>query len=462
MKNSIHQSVYWYPGLYLQPQHFQSIDINNEIKASRHILMMSPYHYGISRIELDSDELENFVIDLIHAEFIMPDGTHLIKDVNCVIEKRSFHEHWVNRDKPFMLWFALHKLDFSAPNVSLRNGSPGGITTRWISTEDKMMKDMYGDGPESPVSRIQYYVRVLFEEEKEKSFEYVTLPFARVCLNQETVKIDDTFAPPCTSIISSISIENKTKKIQKDLNQRARQIEEYKHVNGFKRVEDLLILNVMMILNRTVSTLNYVSSSPGCHPWFFYGILSQLVAELSSFNHNISFSGEWKDNRPSLKEYDHNQLMSCLNSAHLIIIEILNGIIIDNNTYVLFEKRTTGLHIASLGNFSNIDNQSGKFILSLKSPFFINNHDLERNASNIKLIAYPELDNVIKFSLPGVRLECCHDIPPGIPDREDTLFYFIDVHDPGWSSIFTCEQAAFYWGESPDDLDVSLIYLEDL
>jgi len=90
--NNHFQSIYWHSGLYLQPQHFQLTDIQQQYWNHRHHQLSTPFYWGMIRFELDLQALRNQELSATHAVLLFPDGALIDCDVNGILPPRSLHQ----------------------------------------------------------------------------------------------------------------------------------------------------------------------------------------------------------------------------------------------------------------------------------------------------------------------------------------------------------------------------------
>ena len=57
-----------------------------------------------------------------------------------------------------------------------------------------------------------------------------------------------------------------------------------------------------------------------------YGVLKQLVGELSSFSEKITMLGELEDGTPLIERYDHRRLWECFSGIQRLITQLLDEI----------------------------------------------------------------------------------------------------------------------------------------
>lgn len=58
--------VYWYSGLYLQPQHFQSMDLHQSWQHAQHWRHGKPWQSGIVKAQVNPHALLDFTVEF-HA-----------------------------------------------------------------------------------------------------------------------------------------------------------------------------------------------------------------------------------------------------------------------------------------------------------------------------------------------------------------------------------------------------------
>src|SRR5207253_6153873 len=67
-------AIHWHEGLLLVPQHFQSTALRTETLLHYHATAISPFHWGVTRLEIDRAQLLDGVFRVLDLEAVMPDG----------------------------------------------------------------------------------------------------------------------------------------------------------------------------------------------------------------------------------------------------------------------------------------------------------------------------------------------------------------------------------------------------
>ncbi|WGK60101.1 type VI secretion system baseplate subunit TssK [Pantoea sp. SS70] len=454
------QAIYWYSGLYLQPQHFQSADLHQQWLHSRHYTLAQPWNYGVVDYQLNNDALIDFTAEIQQLRILMSDGLYLEYPGNCQIEKRNFRQAWKQRDKPFTLWLALRKFDPQRQNVSMPQDDDSAIT-RWVNCRDEhVMRDVYHQGPETSVPHLSYNLRVMWDEEREEAVDYLCFPMARFRFDGQCVVVDQDFTPASITLNGSAALRQRIDRLYYELSNRARMLEEYKRserlVNNEQQSESVIQLLAMRSLNRALPLLTHYRNTPILHPWMVYAQLSQLIGELSSFNDDCNFNGEWSHGDYALLPYDHENLAACFDSAHRVLMALLNGLVLEENTYLTLQRDEHEVYCARFDRQPSA--QSEAIYLMIRSSHWSRGDKLTDSVQNMKLASRNTMKVIIQHALPGVPLQLCQQPPRGVPNRADTRYLLIDRHSELWHHIERDQHVGYVWTQAPDDLQVQLLY----
>jgi type VI secretion system protein ImpJ len=448
------QQIYWYSGTYLQPQHLQSVDLHHNYMLSRHRQLAQPWNVGIIRCDFNSETLLDFTLKIERLQALLPSGDYLEFPGNCMLQPRQFRDAWKQFEKPLTLWLALRRFDPSLANVG---NSPN---SRWLKPhEEKTMKDVYFSGPECTVSRILYNVQILNDEEKNAAVDCEFLPLLRLNYDNDRVVVDSDFCPPLVTLNGSLSLKKLLEGLCARLANRIHQLEEYKRPGQMKHSGDSNMTHwlVMNSLNRALPLLNHYCRAPTMHPWPVYGLLAQLIGELSIFSDRCSFNGEWLEEELSLLPYDHFNLGACFNSAKDVLVALLNNLMLEDNTWITLLPDD---HCVFRGDLQSLSmTTSGTVLLLLQSE--IMTIDASVNAG-FKIAHNANIVTLIQHALPGICATWLNAVPRGVPNRKNTFYFMLNQQDNLWKSVIQQQNIAFYWDDAPADLQVQLIFMGDI
>lgn len=445
------QQIYWYSGVYLQPQHLQSVDLHHSYMLSRQRQLTQPWNTGIIRCDFNPETLVDFTLKITHLKAILPSGDYLEYPGNCALQPRQFRDVWKQTEKPFTLWLALRRFDPRYANVG---DSPN---SRWLNPDkEDVMKDVYFNGPECSVARIIYNVQILSDEEKQAVVDCEFLPLLRLRYEHDQVAIDASFCPPLVTLNGSPALKIQLDGLYAELANRAHQLAEYKRPDRLREqsLGDITQLLAMRSLNRALPLFHHYCNTPTMHPWPLYGLLVQLIGELSSFSEQCTFNGEWIGEEPLLP-YDHFDLYACFASARRLIVALLNNLTLENNTWVALNAGELRIY---RGDCKSMPwGKTGPILLMLRSETLTSPDPIE--STGFKIATQSSIQTLIQHALPGINAIRLNPTPRGVPHRPDTCYFMLDRQDSLWASVEQQQDIAFYWDDAPDDLQVQVIFI---
>lgn len=445
------QQIYWYSGVYLQPQHLQSVDLHHNYMLSRLRQLAQPWNVGMIQCDFNPETLVDFTLKIERLQAILPSGDYLEYPGNSALQPRQFRDAWKQIEKPFTLWLALRRFDPGHANVG---DSPN---SRWLKPhEEGVMKDVYFSGPECSVSRILYNVQILSDEEKQAAIDCEFLPLLRLRYENDRVVSDTSFCPPLIALNGYPELKTRLDGLYAELANRAHQLAEYKRPAQLRGTSqgDITQLLAMRSLNRTLPLLLHYCRTPTMHPWPIYGLLAQLIGELSSFSEQCSFNGEWEGEEPLLP-YDHFNLCASFTSARKLIVALLNNLTLEDNTWVTLNVDELQIFRGDLQALPW--KKSGSVLLMLRSETLSAAECID--SSSFKVAPGTSILTLIQHALPGITTTWLNPTPRGVPHRKDTFYFQLNQQDSLWKSIEQQQSIAFYWDDAPADLQVQAIFM---
>ncbi|MDQ8021117.1 MAG: type VI secretion system baseplate subunit TssK [Moraxellaceae bacterium] len=458
----IKKPIYWHQGLFLQPQHFQLTDLHSRFRLKPFLEIGLPYFYGIGDLKISESALANRVFEVETATVLFRDGTYLEFPGNAVLKPRSFEGAWKDPHKPLRVYFGIKKLSMVEPNVTVVRALQDGadLNTRCVSTfEAEEYRDIHSDGPPAEIKSLTYVIRILWEDEIASLTDYELIPVAQLERNGEAIKPSPRFIPPCFALSGSPALFNLIKEIRDDISARAHQLEQYKSPREMQKAEFdasyMVFLLALRTLNRYTPLLYHYIESPQAHPWAIYGVLRQIVGELSSFSERANMLGELEDGTQALPAYEHHDLGHCLYGAQSLIGQLLNEITIGPEFLVFLEPRDGFLMADLPKQFFTGRNRYYLVLRSEADPDAL----VDAFATSAKLGAADELPTLVRRALPGAELIHMPVAPQGLPRRSYSFYFRIETADSAWEAVEKSANVALYWPDAPDDLKAELVVL---
>lgn len=451
---------FWHQGLFLQPQHFQLQDRYIQSQTMPLQTFLQPHFWGVGDLQIQDAALGNLSLQVLKGQFQFPDGSFVALPENGVIASRSFSEDWVESGKPLGVMLGLRKWNPAGDNVTilanLENVSE--VATRFVTTtEPEEAQDLYQAGASAQVKRLQYVLKIFWDSEEEELGDYELIPLASLLRQGDKIVRSDRFFPPCLSINAVIPLMNLVTEIRDQLTSRAHLLEAYKRERGVHTAEfgaqDTIFLLALRSLNRYVPLLYHITEAQLAHPWTVYGILRQIIGELSSFSETVNVLGVQEDGSSHVPAYNHRKLHTCFLSAQKVLLRLLDEITAGPE-YIL-ELVYDGTYYSGELTQAMFEAHN-RFYLVLASeqePGQIS----QSFTSLAKLGSRESLPLLIARALPGVKVKHLETPPQELPRRPGSLYFQIDNHSELWQQVKNSNQLAIFWDEAPQNLKAELM-----
>jgi type VI secretion system protein ImpJ len=452
--------LFWHQGLFLQPQHMQLADLHAQSLLTPVYRYLCPYPWGIGEVEIQTAALDNLNFNLVRGNFVFPDMTYIALPGNAIIEARSFDEAWVEGGKPLGVYLGLKKWNENGENVTVlpQLSNLADVNTRFATTADpEEVQDLHQNGPPAHVQRLHHVLKVFWETEKDQLGEYQLIPVAQLERTGERVVLSEKFIPPALTLKSSDVLLRLIVDIKDQIASRGRQLEAYKRDRGIHTAEfgarDMVYLLALRSLNRYIPLIEHVLASDYAHPWNVYGLLKQMVGELSAFSEQVDVMGELSDGSQGVLEYDHRSLHSCFAGTRAIITKLLDEI--TAGPEYAFQLLFDGTYYAAELTPAVFEG-GNRFYLVFETetdPQTV----LQSLETITKLSSRESLPLLIAKALPGIKLEHLSAPPQELPRRAQAIYCQIDHRGNHWSEIQKGHNIALYWDTAPEDLKVELM-----
>jgi type VI secretion system protein ImpJ len=452
--------LFWHQGLFLQPHHFQLLELSFRSLLSPFHDFLQPHFWGIGQVEIQKAALGNRSFSPLKGNLMFPDGTHTVFPGNALVEARSFEEAWIEGGKPFPVYLGLKKWNEAGENVTVLDKleNLGRVTTRFVVPSDpENVPDLHSGGPPGQVKKLYYLLKVFWETEKDQLGDYVLLPVAQLERAGAEIGLVPRFIPPCLTVAGSEVLLKLVKEVRDQIAARSRQLEEYKRQRGIQTAEfgsrDMVYLLALRSLNRYVPTLFHFTETQQVHPWAVYAALRQLIGELSTFSERVNVLGELAGGTQALPAYDHRNLWECFSAAQALIAQLLDEI--TAGPEYIFRLVYDGTYFAADLN-PVVFEARNRFFLVLKTeedPKAV----FQSLGTVVKMSSREHLPILIARALPGIKIEHLPVPPQELPRRAHSLYFSVDIHSDLWSFVEKSRNLALYWDSAPEDLEVELM-----
>lgn len=452
--------LFWNQGILLQPQHFQLLDRTCQGLLTPYQKYLEPHFWGVGAMSIQKSALGTRTFNLQDGEFLFPDGTFVSLSENACIDARAFDEAWVEGGKPFTVYLGLKKWSDSGENVTILPAleTVSTASTRFVTTNGhEEVKDLHAGGPEGQIKRLRFALKIFWETEQGQLGEYELIPLAQLERFGAEIRLSEDFVPPCLSYSASPSLHELIREIRDQVTARGYQLEEHKSKRGIQTAEfgsrDMVYFLALRSVNRYVPLLFHYTETEQIHPWHLYGILRQLIGELTAFSERVSVLGELQDGKKVIPDYDHRNLWGCFSAAQDMISHLLDEITAGPE-YVIRLIHDGTFYAAELK--PAIFEGRNRFYLAVKTeedPKSV----LQALEDIAKLSSRENLDTLVSRSLPGIGLQHLQIPPQELPRRANTIYFAINHHDDQWSGVAKHYGLALFWSSAPTDIEIELM-----
>lgn len=447
--------ILWHQGLFLQPQHFQHNDFYLQSLVNPLQTYLQPYFWGVCGMSIEQNVLQNQIFELESGQFIFRDGTWTTFPGNAVIGPRSFKDHWKDPEKPFHVYLGLHKWSQSGENVTVlknQDEMPSARSRFVAEMNPDEIKDMYQMGAPAQIRFMNYDLKIFWETEMEGIADYYLIPLAKLENDGKEVKLSRDYIPPVVSVSSSDVLYRLIKKIKEQVMTRCHIVSEYK-IGKITQSVDLetnyiVCFLSLLSLNRYLPALHQITESPAFHPCNAYGVIRQLIGELSSYTDRIDAMGRLRDGSELLPAYNHENLAGCFAEAQILVAELLEDLsLVAENIINLIRE---GDYFRAEIPAETFDTKNAFYLIIKASASITSADEMIKNIA--KISSAEQIQTLIKRALPGIALEKMDAPPPGIPRRPDVLIYRLDRGSTGFGEVQKHRNICLYWSEAPDDI----------
>jgi type VI secretion system protein ImpJ len=454
------RALFWHQGLFLQPQHLQLASRYSESLNLPFKEYLQPYFWGVGHLQVGKASLDNLSFQLSEGRFLFADMAYAVLSENAVMMPRSFEQAWEKGDESFGVYLGLRKFNPAGHNVAVVEdvNDIAAVNSRWVTANAaEQVPDLHQDGSAAQVQKLYYVLKLFWETEKDQLGDYELIPLARLERDQDKIRLSRGFVPPCLSIEADEALYKVVKEIRDQIGARSRQLESYKRDRGLHSAEfgarDMVYMLALRSLNRYAPLLAHMVAAHHGHPWTVYGLLRQLIGELSTFSAEVSSTGEDSQAGQLLPEYDHGRLGACFSAAQALVTRLLDQITAGPEYIIplLFD----GTYFAAELPPAIFEGRN-RFYLVMETEA-----DPKQVATAMagiaKLGSRESLPLMIARSLSGVGMENLAQVPPELPRRAHAFYYRVDHHSDQWDQLRNNKNAALYWDAAPEDFKVELM-----
>lgn len=313
-------AIQWHEGMLLLPQHFQQNDIRQRQLTTFHVSLISPYHWGLRQLEIETSLLINGILQITDLEAVLPDGlviSHHASEGEFVETDLTQYQDILEKS-PQLVYLAVRTYVNGAANAL-------GKDARYVSKEgDAVVDENTGQG-EIRIPRLVPNV-TLFIGKKPPS-TYTFFPIMRIGF-ESNAYVKKVFVPPILKVRKDSSLG----KLCTQISSRIREKVAYLSERMLNRVEGYMTNeaeNAIRALSTSLIPFEAMLNSQSAHPFQLYISLCGLAGHVSGL-HPAQMP-------PSFDPYDHDDLETTYNRVTDFIFLMIDRIQ-EGYAVVPFEK----------------------------------------------------------------------------------------------------------------------------
>jgi len=437
--------------MFLTPQHMQALNRYVDGRLASVALNALPNAWGIWSLDLDSQALENQELKVRRLEAVLDDGVFVRVPEECEIPVRSVAECFVDGSEVLHVYLAIPEIMARSPNTFEEGEIHDGIRRYQVRIKEEVDENS-GDGGR-PIGYRQLAGRLLVGNEDRAG--YKCIPIAKIVLSgdaESIVEVVPNYIPPVRRIAADARLVRQLDDVVNALQAKARSmaeqvIERKIYWGGEGGGGDAEMLWKLHVLNGAIASLRPLVKTPDLHPFEAYLQFCRLVGELAVFARERVV--------PDLPVYDHLDLEGCYSVVVREAKRLLDAIIPTSFVRRGFDPKENGRQVVLEEEWIE---SSVTLVLGVESG--LEEAEVRKKLSPIKLSAPSELATIQQQRLTGIPKAEIHRVPPELPDRDGVYYWEIKRDGDHWYRARE-ERALSLFGPSDDhpELEYSLFVI---
>ena len=413
--------VVWSEGLFLQPQHLQQQEryLERQIRASTAAL--TPFSYGFSRLQVDTDMLLLGKFALRSAAGLMPDGTSfdLPGEVDAPLPI-DLPETLRNATLHLILPARQPGAVETAPADRIETGA------RFVTGEHEAIDTNagYQSVATVPIGRL----RLRLATEADARGGQVALGLVRVVevKADRSVVLDDNYIPPVLTTEASAVLTGFVTTLQGLLHQRAEAIAGRLSENSARGAAEINDYMLLQLCNRYEPLMTHLVASAGqLHPESLYRVLLQLAGEILTFTDSRKRPPVFPPYRQDDLHGTFRPLMAALRQAFSTVFEA-------TAESIPLQLRAYGIRVGPIPDRTLVTDAT--WVLAVKAQ--IPPETLRRQLPNqIKIGPVEQIRELISVALPGIEITALPVAPRQLPYYAGTSYFELDRRSAYWAAL---------------------------
>lgn len=439
--------VLWGEGLFLRPQHFQIQDTYHNAQRALSMMLMHPYAYGISDVQIDKQLLESNILSFQSIYAVLPDGTIYQAPRTDVLPKAITLNNQDNGDEVFV-FLSLEIVHSGGSNIQTEHSDN---PARYIRSTVEA-QDLFSQAAEAVIDVIKLSPSLQFSHSAQvPSQDTVSLLVAKLVRNtQGFYQVDDDYIVPSVHIKSNPALVGQVYRLMTMINTKSTSLYDHHRQSNNDLLEfrssDIASFWLLHTLNTAYSQLSHLYNNANLHPERLYEALLNVASQLATFS-SLYKVGD-------LPAYHHDNANESFSSIVFIIRELLNTVIASNFISIPLRQNKPSYYIGDLS--SDKVTRGSQLYLSVSSSLPM--HELIDIVPRRFKIATPDsVEKRVLSALPGSPVSHVTQVPSAIPVRPGFSYFTVEPVGELYDEMIKSESICIYVPNGFDDLKIELM-----
>ena len=447
--------LYWHQGLFLQPQHFQQMQLQVEASARAYTNVKTGADSGISTLIVDEESLKNGVFAINAIDCVLSDGTLLSFPGNTTLGPISLTAVDADSTGKYEIFLALAPLESQMSNLS---EATEGATRRYRLNDVSNVADMFDQQESVDLTTLNFDAKLLLGRDAAQKSNMIVEKIAEIIVDGGQFIWSPKYIANVNFVQASTVLRQSIRSIRQGLIARYEQLESFGSLTG-GHMSELSSANLANILAKNVIAayvpmFSHFEDVTTTSPQQVYLSLRQLIAQLSTFSNHVSVTGETNDAASDLLPYQSGNLGECFSRAFTLVNHLLDELTIDPELLVSLVEQGDGKYVSGLS--AEFIDTGNRVYMRLRTS-----SNIERNVADIiqhaKFGADGQVDIYMKRSLPGIGLRYLPRKPMGVASTPNSYYFTIERSGFEWQKLVDSSRAGLIWSDAPGDLVVEII-----
>lgn len=435
---SWHSKVVWSEGLFLRPHHFQQNDRYLERLVEGRTRHATPYPWGFSSLEIDSDLAQQSKFGLRRASGVLPDGTPFdVPDTSPLPVPVMVPENAAGQ----MIWLVMPE---ALANTREVDGPQSDGASRFVTRSETIIDATSNLRIEQEIDIAT--PRLAFDIRKTPKPGFVGLALARIVeVGDKAIVYDAKFAPPAlvTAALPVLTgwLDRVIGWVETKLEELSRYASDPTAGGGMQNVDYFML----QMLNRHIPVLKHLRLSRYVHPERLYVQFLALAGELATYATRERRARDYG-------LYDHDNLELTFGALMTDIQRFLN-LDVSRAIRIDLTKRGQNAYVASVRDRNLFRNAT--FVLEVEARRPLTEIQAHFPAL-FKVGPNTKMPDIVNAHLPGIGLVHMPTPPNQIRAISTHVYFYLDRASPLWPEFSQTSGIGMHFSGDWPELELTL------